>query len=310
MKKSVINRILVSVDLSDTSKAVLNLAKAMSRRHQAELRLLHVITPEDYPFTAADNLMVSVPRTEVLEADVRRLHQWADSVLDGHPMPYSVECRTGTRTDRLVEAAHEIRADLIIMGAQRPEGLLKYVLGPETYHVIKQAPCPVLTVPEGADVSNFRQILFPLRPVPGTMNKYDLTRSIARKNNAHLTVLALLSQEEPDSGETLNSAMASLNEHLSADALDADVFLSETDSAAKTVLQQADERHADLIVVTADTTTGLRNLLSGPFFKQVINRATVPVLAIKPREVDTQSMQPIREMMTPEFPSLRALRFG
>ncbi|RIV21214.1 universal stress protein [Fibrisoma montanum] len=310
MRQSPINRILVSVDLSDASKAVLNVAKAMSRRHQAELRLLHVITPEEYPLTAADNLLVSVPRAEVIEADVQQLHQWANDVLNDHPMPYSVECRTGTRTDRLVEAAHEIGADLIVMGSQRPEGLLNYVLGAEAYHVIKQAPCPVLTVPEGAAVSDFRQILFPLRPVPGTLNKYDLTRSIARKNSAHLTVLALLSQEESASNDSLTTAMASLNERLSADALDADVFVSETNSAARTVLQQADERHADLIVVTADTTTGLRNLLSGPFFKQIINRATVPVLAVKPRETESRPREVTREMIMPEFPSVRALRFG
>ena len=43
MKTPTINRILVPVDLDNSSQEMINLVIAMSQRHKAEIRLLHVI---------------------------------------------------------------------------------------------------------------------------------------------------------------------------------------------------------------------------------------------------------------------------
>ncbi|GAA4396832.1 hypothetical protein GCM10023187_05410 [Nibrella viscosa] len=286
MKTSIIHKILVPIDYSEASTNALRLAIAMCQRHKAQLRLLHIINSSRYSVNSiafgADS-WVSIPLEEAVDADVRQLRQWAEEKLHDQSIQYSVECRAGATTDCLVEAAEEFGTDLIVMHAQTTSGFLQYVLGSTTYHVIKQAPCPVLTVPEHAQINAFHEILFPVRPVPGAITKYNLARTIAQRNRAHLTVLGLFNQESSEIIKRLGTVVLSLNKLLAKDAIDAQVLLSQSDSAVKTVLEQAEERQADLIIITADNATSEHRLFRGPFFKQLINRAPVPVLSIKPR---------------------------
>ncbi|MGA0556356.1 universal stress protein [Larkinella sp. VNQ87] len=287
MKKSIIHKILVPVDYSEASTNALSLAIAMCQRHEAQLRLLHVINPHRYSFNSVAlgaNLWASVSLEEAVEADNRQLHQWAEDRLRDQSIRYSVECRAGAAIDRLAEAAEEFSADLIVMDAQTTSGLLQYVFGSTAYHAIKEAPCLVLTVPEKAQINAFREILFPVRPVPGAMTKYDLARTIAQRNRAHLTVLGLFSQEDSEEIKLIGTTVLSLNKQLVSDTIDAEVLLWQTDSAVKAVLKQAEERDADLIIVTADNATSDHRLFSGPFYKQLVNRSPIPVLSIKPRE--------------------------
>ncbi|WP_338877059.1 universal stress protein [Spirosoma sp. SC4-14] len=309
METITINRILVPIDLDQPSPDIMNLVIAMSQRHKAEIRLLYVLSPEYYTFAAIDSLAVSMPHEEVLEAETQRLHQWADKMLSDHSVAYSAECRIGPTVDRIAESATEFRADLIIMGTHGSTGLLQYVMGSEAYHVINRAPCPVLTVPEQANVREFREILFPIRPVPGNMAKYEFTRTIARKNNAHLTILGLANNLEADAGKAININMALLSKHILDDALEADSLLSHTNSAVHTVLQQAEEQNADLIIITADHASNIRHLFVGPFFKQIISQAKRPVLCIKPQKSTPMRAHPAKGKSIPLFPMLNQSGF-
>ena len=258
--------------------------------------------PEQYPFAPVDSLAVSVPQDEAIETDTQRLQQWANDTLSHQAISYSVECRTGGLAVRIVDAATDFRADLIVMGKPGTTGLLQYVIGTEAFYVIKHAPCPVMTIPEQATVRDFLQILFPLRAVPGVETKYDYTRTIVHQNNAHLTVLGLLNQHNPADGKALNVNLATLTKWITDDAIEADMLLAETDSAVNTVLQQADEQKADLIVITADRSNAIRHLFSGSFYKQIISRATVPVLSINPQPTALEDNQPAQEASIPLFP--------
>ena len=61
----------------------------------------------------------------------------------------SVELRVtrGLAGRRFVEAAREVRADLIVLAAR---GSMSLLLGAVSQYVLRHAPCPVLVVPAGA----------------------------------------------------------------------------------------------------------------------------------------------------------------
>ncbi|MGA0560052.1 GNAT family N-acetyltransferase [Larkinella sp. VNQ87] len=306
MKNLRIKRILVPVDYSEVSANVVTLAAAMSQRHQAELWLLHVINPDQYTFPAVDGMVLSYSREEVIESETRRLQQWGEGLLGDQPVLHFIECRTGTVVDRITEVAREVSADLIVMGTHSGSGLLHYVIGSQAYRAVKHAPCPVLTVPAEVKKIDFKNILFPVRAVAGALDKYEYAQTIARKNNAHLTLLGLSEHEEPDINESINRAMTLLHQRFSDDAIDTDVLMTETDSVAKTVAQQAEENHIDLIVSTADLTTDIRHLFAGPYIKQLIDRATVPVLSVRPELLQGDPMQPTDGTRMPILPSFRS----
>jgi nucleotide-binding universal stress UspA family protein len=52
----------------------------------------------------------------------------------------------GAPDERIVHAAKEHAADLIVMGTHGWSGLPRWLLGSVAHHTIQTAPCPVLTV--------------------------------------------------------------------------------------------------------------------------------------------------------------------
>lgn len=59
------------------------------------------------------------------------------------------ELRTGSPIVEIVRAARELDADLIIMATDGRDGLFGALQGSHTERVVRQAPCPVLGVPDG-----------------------------------------------------------------------------------------------------------------------------------------------------------------
>jgi nucleotide-binding universal stress UspA family protein len=56
----------------------------------------------------------------------------------------------GTAGRQIVEAAREVRAQLIVLATR---GSVSMLLGTVSQYVLRKAPCPVLVVPAGASVS-------------------------------------------------------------------------------------------------------------------------------------------------------------
>ena len=75
-----------------------------------------------------------------LGAVASTLHRPADMV--------SIEVRSGTAADEIVDAAIDYGCDLIIMATHGRSGLSHLLLGSVTEAVIRRAPCPVLAVRE------------------------------------------------------------------------------------------------------------------------------------------------------------------
>ena len=68
------------------------------------------------------------------------LHRPTDTV--------SIEVRSGTAADEIVDAAIDYGCDVIIMATHGRSGFSHLVLGSVTEAVIRRAPCPVLAVRE------------------------------------------------------------------------------------------------------------------------------------------------------------------
>jgi nucleotide-binding universal stress UspA family protein len=52
----------------------------------------------------------------------------------------------GDARDAILETAEALNADLIVMGTHGRRGIPRLVLGSTADHVVRRAPCPVLTV--------------------------------------------------------------------------------------------------------------------------------------------------------------------
>jgi nucleotide-binding universal stress UspA family protein len=142
---TLMRRILVPTDFSDSARQALDWAVALAREFKAEILLLHVV--ENLTVGYASDLF-PVPMAEVYEeiAGYAR-SELAKLVEEVRGRGVSAETRLaqGTPSAEIIRVAKEEPVDLIVLGSHG-KGLLDHALfGSTTERVVRKAPCPVLT---------------------------------------------------------------------------------------------------------------------------------------------------------------------
>lgn len=136
-------RIVVPVDLTDESAALVRYAAGLSARVGGELTILHVYSHQAASAALREagvflDLYVARLRSELnflrAQASIAGLKPRIE-VLEGDPVPI------------ILTRATEMKADLIVMGTHKPAGLPRVLMGSVAEDVLRRAPCPVLLIP-------------------------------------------------------------------------------------------------------------------------------------------------------------------
>ncbi len=139
--------ILAPVDFSDTSSLALDYAKEMARRFDASLHLLHVVTDADVsPGTEAfwGFSQDAVQQKWVAEATTKLATLCSADEQVALRVQTAVEI--GTPFVGIVRYARVHEIDLIVMGTHGRGAVKHLLLGSVAEQMVRQAPCPVLTV--------------------------------------------------------------------------------------------------------------------------------------------------------------------
>jgi universal stress protein A len=140
-KQVKISRILVPVDFSEFSRKALSYAFGMAAQFGAEVTLVHVVEPFIYP----TEWMLPLPQTDFVAARKAILEEMkalaAKFPTTGEPIVVE-----GRPSQEIVRIAKARNVDLIIIGTHGYSGLKHVLIGSVAEHVVRQAPCPVLTV--------------------------------------------------------------------------------------------------------------------------------------------------------------------
>jgi nucleotide-binding universal stress UspA family protein len=139
--------ILVPVDFSKVSKALIDEAVRLSDGKPSKIILLHVIAPPQpigYPSPVVLDMGPLVAAmiksgAEQLKRLKRSIHAGRDSVrvlqLEGIPVIEILEC------------ARKLKADYLVIGSHGHSGFYDLLVGSTTSGVLKRATCPVVVVP-------------------------------------------------------------------------------------------------------------------------------------------------------------------
>jgi nucleotide-binding universal stress UspA family protein len=144
-----VRRILVPLDFSKGSEAALGYARLFAAVFGAEVALLHVVDAR-MPFREATGPPLAAAWEPGHAARVAsgRLDQLARAMAREGPWPKTA-VRLGTEYEQILAASREPGIDLIVMGTHGRTGLGRVLLGSVAEQVVRRAPCPVLTVPQG-----------------------------------------------------------------------------------------------------------------------------------------------------------------
>ena len=133
--------ILLAVDFSRTSDAAFLEATALARDWRAWLIIAHV----EQPLAAYGG--AEVLDSYVLDACSDALKKRLERIRPPEPeIPCTHRLTNGDPADEIVRIAGEEKADLIVMGTHGHTGVARVLLGSVAEKVVRQAPCPVLTL--------------------------------------------------------------------------------------------------------------------------------------------------------------------
>lgn len=142
--------ILVPHDFSPCADRALHLALELARVHRAAVTLLHV---SDLPGELGDDTVVEPPEEGLAIAIADYAIRGALRRLEGIAAPLrrdglavTIRAVTGSRTDEILRAVHEVGADLLVVGTHGRTGLSHVWLGSVAEELVRRAPVPVLTV--------------------------------------------------------------------------------------------------------------------------------------------------------------------
>lgn len=153
--KATPKRLLVPVDFSDLSLRALRYAVGLAQESRGSLIIVHVV--------AADHGWLDLGREQYRDLDEALQKQAAVELraLAGANVPRNMqadlEVRIGRPAEEIVAAASESKSDLIVLSTRGLTGLDRYLIGSVAERVARLAPCPVLLLPPGKQLSKRAQ---------------------------------------------------------------------------------------------------------------------------------------------------------
>jgi nucleotide-binding universal stress UspA family protein len=135
-----IRSILHPTDFSERSEYAYRLACSLARDYSARLLIVHVCPPAVAVY--GDMILAPPAGTDFQEVKDKLLRlQGPDSrVLAEHRL------EEGVPAEEILRVAQECKSDLIVMGTHGRRGLRRLLMGSVAEQVMRNAPCPVITV--------------------------------------------------------------------------------------------------------------------------------------------------------------------
>lgn len=138
------SHILLPIDLDEKKQMTLPPAVAHAKAFDATLHVMTVIP--DFKMSIISQYFAGNADEKMIEGARQALHEFTKKhIPEGVRVQHIVA--QGTVYEVIIETAKKINADLIIMGAHRPD-LKDYLLGPNAARVVRHSDKTVLVVRE------------------------------------------------------------------------------------------------------------------------------------------------------------------
>jgi nucleotide-binding universal stress UspA family protein len=275
------NSILVPLDFSEQSLIALGQAQSLARISRADLVLMHVI--ED-PFFSMPLFNRSASEAKAVEKKVQaELTKQAKGIHE----------KTGIRVDTLVangkvyeevqKAAKRLKTRMILMGTNGRSGIRKFI-GSNALRLVREAPCPVITIRGKKHRAGCKHILLPLDLSEETKEKVSKAIEIANLYGAEIILLTVLTTDDEFLLNKLKRQMNQVQGYIVQHNVACKAEFVEGSDVAGEVTRFAAKNKVDLVMIMTQQEMNWTSMFIGSEAQQIINDCDVPVLSIRPKE--------------------------
>jgi len=308
--KLTIRHILVPMDFSGYARQALTCAVPLARQYRAKISLVHVAQPPVVMRTMPDGgITMPLNTARLIEVAQTHLDDLASQLLPSELRGRTI-VREGNAAAEVVAVAKKLKADLIVLSNTGRSGLNRIVLGSTAERIVRHAHCPVLTVrrrqsgpvmrllslakPLYAERLPWKRILVPLDFSLTSLRALKLAVPLAKQSGARLLLLNAVEPNpyatglegavlvEPDATVTQRARrqLPNIARRFVPKSIQVTSLVGHG-RAADTIVETAEEKSVDLIMLSTHGHTGLDRLLMGSTAEQVVRHARCPVFVVR-----------------------------
>lgn len=270
--------ILFPTDYSDAADNALNYALMLAKRSKARLIIYHSY---HIPVTVGEGQQVPAITYEELEQDNRKRIDTLKEELAKKNSDIAIEAHTtpGFAVDEIVEQAKKHAVDLIVMGIKGAGKLEEVLIGSNTTGVIERADTPVLAVPENASFGEHGNIVLScdFEQDLSDSNAMKVIKDFITIMNAKLSVLNI---RTPESGTTVENAVAGVKLEASLKDVDHKLFFPQNDEVEDGIQEFLSAHPSDFVIMLPRRHNLFERIFNKSYTKKLAFHTDVPLLAI------------------------------
>jgi nucleotide-binding universal stress UspA family protein len=302
-----LKNVLFATDFSSVAEGALAYALAICRHYGSMLHAAHAIPEVDILVKAeavAPDLLDSGYEA-VRRAAIRRMMHLSSALEN---IPHRIYVHQGDVWNVLSKIISKENVDLVVLGTHGRTGLGRLLMGSVAEQILRQAPCPVLTIgrracgglrkdcqPDGKELApeeiEFREIISATDFSPESIAAAKYAISLAEEFQAGLALLHVVEETDRDQPSPTEWALERLESLVPEDAAlwCKPRMVIKFGFPAECILKTAAERNADLIVLGLRTAAhlGIETHLTRGTTHKVVADTCCPVLTIASREGGT-----------------------
>lgn len=271
-------KILVPVDFSHVSMHATQLAIELAEKHDAEITLLNSVHFDyytDYQFTSF--------------ASARTLMQEVEEAMEVKMKEFVAKLNTRRKINTKIDDVYLVTSvkemtkregyDLVVIGTKGCSGLEEFLIGSNTEKIVRNADCPVISVPDKTSLSTIKKILVPLdiREIKSTF-----LNEVARLQKSLGVKLEFLWVKTPHNIENEEMVSTELSKQIQAHGIkDFEFAIVNSVFPSDGILIRADEIGANMIAMPTHARRGISHWLAGSMTEDTVNHINIPVWSFK-----------------------------
>jgi len=273
------NHILVPIDFSEQSLIALSQSYNLARLTMADITLINVIEDTFHMpfFSKSENQSIEKKIQKQLEKLSTETSEKAGVKIN------SLVVR-GKVYEEIQKAAKKLKSSFIVMGTTGSIGIKKKFIGSNALRVIREAPCPVITIKGKKHRVGCKTIVLPLDLTKDTREKVSKAIEIAKLFASTIHLISVLTTDDEFIVNKLKRQMTQVHEYIEGHNVSCVTEFVQNDDVTESVIEYAKKVKADLIMIMTQQEMNWTDIMFiSSSAQQVINSSEIPVLSIRPK---------------------------
>lgn len=272
-------KILVPYDFSEVSRHALNFACQIATKYKGKIHLLHVIEQpgEDSVKTLGVQEMDPMEQVyikKLIDVTEKKLNEIInDAAFANEDITYNL--RLGNAYKGVIQEVAESEADLMVVGTEGAEGLSEFFVGSYAEKIVRNAPCPVISLQNEANLDEIKKIVLASDFLHTPEAFIERVKRLQSYLGAELNIVKI---NTPASFTSTRHDMAQMEDFVEKHNIEnctIDIYNYKNEEDG--IIFFAEDIEAEMIAIGTHQRKGIGHFLAGSIAEDIVNHSEIPV---------------------------------